>query len=182
MLNRFLALLAEATARVPRHYFQLPVAGREEPIFRERVYTYELYHQLRSLLETDDEFEEYALSGEINKAGHPIIRPCAPDFVCHIPGYMDSNLAIVEVKPMNADDDGIHKDRQTLEYFISNQVRYQLGVELIYGGEEAELARFAAVFAGVPGQIQLFWHRRPGEPASRVRVIGWSSPSRTRKN
>ena len=54
MIERFLKLLIEATARVPLHYFQLPVAEREDPIYRERVYCYELYHQLRTLLEDRD--------------------------------------------------------------------------------------------------------------------------------
>ena len=168
MINRFLDLLALATASIPSHYFQLPVAGEKEPIYRERVYTYELYHQLRSLLEADEDLEEYALSGEVNKMGHAIIRPCAPDFVFHIPGYMNSNLVVMEVKPANAGADGIKKDREILEYFVSNEVRYRLGVELIYGNEEVDMARFREAFAGAPGRIQLWCQPRPGEPARRI--------------
>jgi hypothetical protein len=169
MIKRFLACLAEATVRIPCHYFQFPVAGAEDPIYRERVYSYELYHQLRSLLEADDEFEEYALNGEVNKMGHSIIRPCAPDFVLHIPGLM-TNLAVLEVKPINADAEGIQKDKQTLEYFVSNEVGYQCGIELVYGGAERDLTRFIRAFAGLPNKTYLYWHSRPGVPAVPVRI------------
>ena len=46
----FMKCLREAGKRMDAHYFQLPVAGSEEPVFRERVYCYELYHQLRNVL------------------------------------------------------------------------------------------------------------------------------------
>jgi len=102
MIDRFLTALAGATARVPKHYFQLPVAGQREPLYRERVYSYELYHQLRVRLDDEGLVEHYALSGEIDKGGHPIIRHrCAPDLVFHIPGAA-RNLVVVEVKPINA--------------------------------------------------------------------------------
>ena len=85
MIDRFLALLVGATARIPAHYFQLPTAGGAEAICRERVYCYELYHQLRTLLEGEEHFAGYALSGEIDKQGHAIMRPCAPDLAFHSP-------------------------------------------------------------------------------------------------
>jgi hypothetical protein len=37
MIEEFLRLLAEATARIRPIYFQLPIAGVEDPIYRERV-------------------------------------------------------------------------------------------------------------------------------------------------
>jgi hypothetical protein len=165
LINRFLNLLAEATASVPPLYFQLPVADREDPIYRERVYAYELYHQLRTLLQDIPEFAPYSLSGEIDKQGHPIIRPCAPDLVIHVPGQMYENLAVVEVKAVNSGQRGIEKDRESLEYFISDEVGYRVGVQLVYGNDEAAVARFARVYAGVNARVRLFWHRQAGEPA-----------------
>jgi hypothetical protein len=168
MIDRFLELLAEATARIPAHYFQLPVVGAEDPIFRERVYTYELYHQLRTLLDNEPRLAGYALSGEIDKGKHPIIRRSSPDFVFHAPGRMD-NLVVVEVKPINADLDGIRKDLDSLAYFVSPDVNYQLGVELVYGDDEPAFSRFLDVFreAGI-ANLQLFRHRRVGERAERM--------------
>ena len=51
-----------------------------------------------------------------------MIRQCAPDFVFHNPGRMES-LVIVEVKPIGADIEGVRKDRETLVYYLSPDVR-----------------------------------------------------------
>jgi hypothetical protein len=47
-----LEALAQATQAIEASYFLLPIAGRDRPIKRERVYCYELFHQLRSLCVT----------------------------------------------------------------------------------------------------------------------------------
>ena len=168
MVHRFLALLAEATARIHPHYFQLPTAGAEEAIYRERVYCYELYHQLRVLLDREKHLARYALSGEIDKRGHHIIRPCIPDFVLHVPGQMD-NLVVIEVKPVSGEPKGIQKDVSSLAHFVSPLVRYQLGVELVYGDDEKLFSNFEREFRQLRDQrLQLFWHRRCGERALRV--------------
>jgi hypothetical protein len=166
MIERFLELLVQATAQIPAHYFQLPAAGGGETIYRERVYTYELYHQLRTLLQTEHRLARYALSGEIDKRGHPIIRPCAPDLVFHHPGQMD-NLVVVEVKPVNGTSRGTRKDLTNLAYFTSPNVHYQIGVELVYGDDERAFSRFKRRFRELdPQRFKLLWHRRIGEPAA----------------
>ena len=66
LAERFIEHLCDATARIPWQYFQLPVFGKEEPIYRQRVYCYELYHQLRMLLDEDAAIAGYVLSGEID--------------------------------------------------------------------------------------------------------------------
>lgn len=89
----FEPLLQEATSKIGYNYFQLPIDGQEDPIYRERVYCYELYHQLRSIWPKDCEYE---LSGEVDKSGHPLIRGnnldrIKPDFLVHVPGDMQGN-------------------------------------------------------------------------------------------
>jgi hypothetical protein len=59
-------IIANATAKVTNSYFLLPVAGAGE-VYRERVYAYELYHQMRVIWSS----EQFVLNGEINKQGHP---------------------------------------------------------------------------------------------------------------
>jgi hypothetical protein len=168
MIERFIALMVEATARIPAHYFQLPTVDKVEAIYRERVYCYELYHQLRGLLDGEERFAHYALSGEVDKQGHAIIRQSAPDFVFHNPGSME-NLVVMEVKPVNASPRGIQKDIDTLTYFVSPPVSYQCGVHLVYGDDEDLFARFQSKFCALdPGHFRLYWHRRHGEPATRV--------------
>ena len=66
--NQFCDRLKTALGKIDSHYIQLPVAGSKERKYRERVYCYELYHQLRCCL--GDTFE-YKLHGEVDKEGHP---------------------------------------------------------------------------------------------------------------
>lgn len=147
----------------------MPVADQEDAIYRERVYCYEPYHQLRKLLESDTLLATYALGGEIDKQGHPIIRRYVPDCVLHVPGDMGSNLVVVEVKPINAELDGIRKDLETLSYFVSDEVRYQHGLQLVYEDDERAFDKFQREFRKIDRpKLQLFWHRRPG---SRPRAI-----------
>ena len=169
MTDRFIELLVEATARIPQDHFQLPVVGKEDPVYRERVYCYELYHQLRMLLEAAENLRDYALSGEIDKQGHPVIRACSPDFVFHLPGDMNANIAVVEVKPANGDIEGIRKDLGTLSDFVTEMIGYRLGIHLVYGGREADLEKFTREFQKIDAQrLQLFWHPRQGEGAKRI--------------
>ncbi len=116
--------LFEASSRVPGLYFKLPVVGQEGPAYRERVYCYELYHQWRCLW---PEKSDFALCGEVDKSGHPVVRNRPkPDFLVHWPGQTE-NLLVVEVKPANASRRKMLKDLRTLTYF-----RRGLGVEVYH--------------------------------------------------
>jgi hypothetical protein len=79
------------------------------------------------------------------------------------------NLVVVEVKPINAELDGIRKDLDSLAYFLSPDVHYQLGVELVYGENDRAYSEILNVFreAGIP-RLHLFWHRRIGDHAERI--------------
>ena len=59
-------LIGSASAHIGADYFQLPVADADA-VYRERVYCYELYHQLRCLWK---DFP-FSLGGEIDKQGNP---------------------------------------------------------------------------------------------------------------
>ncbi len=149
-------------------YFQLPIAGENHPRYRERVYCYELYHQLRLLLQSEPALADYALSGEIDKQRHPIVRHSSPDLVCHIPGYM-ANLAVVEVKPVTASMSGARKDLRTLDYFVCPAVGYHVGVWLVYGDSGKKIRTLQERFKDQNRpDVQMFWQRRSGEPAQRL--------------
>ena len=132
----------DASAEVPPLYFRLPVAGQEGPAYRERVYCYELYHRWRCLWRTNG----YALCGEIDKQGHPIVRRSPkPDFLVHAPGQM-ANLLVVEVKPRNASFPKMVKDLRTLTYF-RRELRdeaYAASYFWLYGVTRAEWPAIAA--------------------------------------
>lgn len=86
--------LVQATQAIGAPYFLLPVAGRDRPIKRERVYCYELFHQLRLALHDS----QLTLTGEPDKRGHPDFPPINPDFILHTPGCHERNTAVVEVE------------------------------------------------------------------------------------
>lgn len=152
--------LKRAARRINRHYFQLDVAGSEDPMYRERVYCYELYHQLRCVL--GDNFL-YKLDGEVDKATHPIIQQGLgakkPDFIIHVPGKMDQNLVVIEVKPATVKVNELREDLKKLEGFL-DKARYYHAIMLIYGDGEHELAqRIRDEIKNFPEEcILLAWH------------------------
>ena len=172
-MESFCELLEIATGRVPEEYFQLPIDGRDDPVYRERVYCYELYHQLRVLWPDES---QYSLGGEVDKAGHPLIRDngldnCKPDFLVHIPGNMGGNFAVVEVKPIRSSRQAVQKDIETLANFVTH-AQYEKAIYLFYGnpdhGRGLELAS-EEVEAQVAVDIELWHHPAPGDQAVRIR-------------
>lgn len=129
--------LLEASSELRSEYFQLPVVGKEEPAYRERVYCYELYHRWR--MKWSDQFP-YSLSGEVDKSSHPLIRgKSKPDFLVHVPGQM-KNLLVMEVKPGNADLNKIVDDLKKLTQYRRNltqdpdsELNYKAAYLWVYG-------------------------------------------------
>ncbi len=165
--ERFMNAFIRAGARIESHYFQLPVAGCVRPVFRERVYCYELYHQLR--IDLGHNFD-YKLDGEVDKVGHPLISPRLgprkPDFIVHDPGDMGRNLAVIEVKssvaPINGRS-GLREDLRTLQGFL-DRARYYRGIMLVYGDGTCELPRrIRSAFERVhDSRVVKVWHKGPG--------------------
>lgn len=175
--NYFVDCFIRATKRVGPHYFQLPIAGQEDPIYRERVYCYELYHQLRCIL--TNRFP-YALNGEVDKDGHPLLRdeigPRKPDFIVHVPHDMGQNLAVVEVKPITSKPDKFHEALLSLRSFLE-RAGYFGAIALVYGHADENEARWTAAFeehlrdlAGEKSCL-LLRHEHPGESARIVAEI-----------
>lgn len=177
-LNHFAELLAIACSRIRVEYLQLPVADADA-VYRERVYCYELYHQLRCLWR---DFP-FSLGGEVDKEGHPHFEngPYAgtkPDFLVHRPGRMDRNLACVEVKAGIGRVATFTADLRKLTWFHRN-AGYHGGIFLIYGGEFGIEDRDGRVrekvlraVAGDPEidarAIRVLYHRVPGQEPVRI--------------
>ena len=170
-------LIADATEHIGQNYFQLPIDGQEDPVYRERVYCYELYHQLRSRWPVNTKYE---LSGEVDKSGHPLIRGnkldrVKPDLLVHIPGDMEGNHTIIEVKPITANRDGIAKDLSTLTAF-RRHAGYKKAIYLFYGRGDIESVLAMAYELQSQDRedmidinlIEFWWHKRIGIPAIRV--------------
>jgi hypothetical protein len=60
-------ILQKATAAIGDEFFLLPIHGADR-VYRERVYCYELYHQMRRRWPKSC---RYRLNGENDKAGYP---------------------------------------------------------------------------------------------------------------
>jgi len=162
----------KAIENMNARYFQLPVAKSDEPIYRERVYCYELYHQLRCAL--GDDFP-YKLHGEVNKAGHPIIiNTKTPDFIVHEPGSM-SNLVVIEIKSVTVKDrvDRLSEDFEKLKWFIDNAGYYR-AIMLIYGNVNGDIPQNIReeIEKVEDERIIVIWHY---EPNKKPKIVGGES-------
>ncbi len=168
-MNELSDILQAATAGVGPMYFNVNIDGGD-PVFRERVYCYELYHQMRSNWPSPC---QYFLNGELDKSAHPILRKIGadhakPDLLVHTPGAMAGNYAVIEVKHSTAVE-GIRKDLQTLDLFV-RRVGYQRAIYLIYGREaNARGVRRVEAIANECEElaaIELWLHSAVGQPAT----------------
>lgn len=151
-LGTFEEILAAAAARIGPEYFQLPIADADA-VYRERVYCYELYHQLRCVW---DGFP-FSLGGEVDKGGHPHFQngPYAhakPDLLVHVPGNMDRNLACVEVKPAGRPVAEFSADLRKLTWFC-HHANYFCGIFLVYGGAPGDAEQSKVVREKLRGAI-----------------------------
>lgn len=186
VMKEFDSILKEATKAISSEYFQLQIAGRGDPSYRERVYCYELYHQMR--LRWPEGFQ-YSLSGEVDKSGHPLIRGnkldrIKPDFLVHIPGHMGNNELVMEIKPVNGKPQGIIKDLETLTAFRCKAL-YKRAILLFYGSGEREsenlIKKVAALTDQSGGSISLekieLWHH--ASPGYEAKFLGNDYPQRS---
>lgn len=132
----YLNLLCDAIASVPKEYFTIEVAEKNAAARRkrrERVYAYELYHQMRILQDERKSSlgENMCINAEIDKRGHTIIKEkFNPDIIIHEQGTMH-NLCVIELK-VCLDYDGIHKDMKTIYKMVSN-CNYMCGAFVMAG-------------------------------------------------
>lgn len=161
-------IIFQATASIDAGYFHLATAGGGL-VTRERVYCYELYHQMRSIWPAD---VDLTLSGEVDKAGHEVLRrlgmrAAIPDLLVHQPGFMERNHAIIEVKPACARKEGIRKDIATLSEFRIS-AGYERAIYLFYGGVDIDAVQAIADEYDGLAPIELWVHIAPGQTAEHI--------------
>ena len=137
--------------------------------YRERVYCYELYHQMRCIWPPTSPF---VLNGEVDKAGHQLMRERGigskvPDMLVHTPGNMNGNYAIIEVKSCEASITAILEDLSKISQFI-DRAEYKRGIQLIFGQDAITCVN--ATLRRAPSNMKChgieFWvHDTPEEPA-----------------
>lgn len=168
----FMGYLSSACSNMTdNHYFQLPVVDKEDPIFRERVYCYELYHQLQNVIPNGF---NYKLHGEVDKKGHPIFRSRIPDFIVHDPGSMN-NLIVIEIKSIEGIKDarGFRSDIDTFIEFLGSRNGYFKAIYLIYGNGSIDFpSEILTIFENEMGDFcensVIVWHPGPGEEIDRL--------------
>jgi len=131
-INLFLDKFIDSLTNVGQSYYLVPTQYEPDGISRERVFCYELYHQMRLIF--NDDFE-YALHGELDKSGHisfPRHLQTIPDFLVHRPGTNDGNNVIIEVKGVFSPRNIFLDFNKISQYLTNENIHYQYGVFLLY--------------------------------------------------
>jgi hypothetical protein len=133
MREKIIEMIQKSIGNIDSKYFKLETAYELNGIVRERVFCYELYHQIRKYQDNHD-INTITLNGEIDKRGNQNFEKSDrknPDFVFHIPGQMEWNTSVIEVKGKLDDIEGIIKDFNTLTLFV-NKYNYLFGIFILY--------------------------------------------------
>ncbi len=163
----FLNKFQEVGKYISNDYFFVHPAVRGEivSLYRERVYCYELYHQLRHLL---GDRSHYILMGEVDKRKFPAFSDFSviPDFIVHVPGIIEDNLVVIEVKTVD-NLDRVAGDLNKLVEFKQTMQYYQ-AIILIFGKlTEQETSntrqKVQKVNLQTQANIRIAWHSRPLE-------------------
>lgn len=126
--EKYTPFLKEALNEIDPSYYQVTTTYGD--VVRERVFCYELYHQMRLV---QDKFNLRTLHPEIDKSGHTIFEKGDkknPDFIFHKPGEMMGNEVIIEVK--GRINEGMFKDFNTLSSFCQ-KYNYKVGYFILFG-------------------------------------------------
>ncbi len=159
-----LQAIATASREIGPDYFLLPIAGRDRPIKRERVYCYELYHQLRVALRGS----HLTLTGEPDKRGHLDFPNINPDLILHLPGNHGENSAVIEIE-CRLGQKHLTKDLRNLKTMRDRG--YQTLVLLLFAARLVPWPRLekAAEDAEIDlGEIVVLHHRLAGQQAIQV--------------
>lgn len=159
-----LRAIALASSQISVEYFLLPIACQNDPIKRERVYCYELYHQLRLALRD----LPLTLTGEPDKRGHSDFtgKQPNPDFILHTPGHHGNNTAVIEVE-CRLGKAHLIKDLKTLK--LMKEKGYHLLVLLFFAADEIPWKRLEKAATEVEislSEIAVLLHRAAGKQAT----------------
>jgi hypothetical protein len=184
--SEFTSILKRATKSIHRSYIDFAVYGQGTTL-RERVYCYELYHQMRKIWNSPD----FWLNGEVDKAAHlelkkKGLRAYKPDILVHKPGGGNSyNHTVIEVKTKNVECEAIIKDLRSLCDFVV-KAHYQRAIFLVYGShadshtrpellEALDKFRHSEHTDSPSCLIEVWFHSRNGEEAAPRHLIRLSA-------
>ncbi|SNR73689.1 hypothetical protein [Flavobacterium sp. ov086] len=144
MNNEFHDVIKDSLCNVEKKYIeQITVTSRTK--YNERVFCYELYHQLRR---KSEEFKNLTISGEAVKSEFQfknLGKNKTPDILIHNFGTIENNEVVIEVKTSKNKQSvlqGLKKDILVLDLFTDNttlKIDYKLGLYIVFHFDFFEL-------------------------------------------
>jgi hypothetical protein len=107
---------------------------------QERIFSYEFYHQIRTLQESNKYEYKFLKKLKIiveaeriktDKKNEKCLHLKQPDIIIHTPGSNKNNLLVIEIKRIESKED-IIEDLKKLKSFIY-KLDYKYGISLIFG-------------------------------------------------
>ena len=167
-MTPFEKALIHAAEKIEERYFLTKIRqanGGDKSVYRERIYCYELYHQIKVFCEYGQMsiFAEYDKSGSGFYAGTSLQR-VKPDFLIHLPGNIENNHIAMEVKSSTARRSDLRKDIEKL-IKLTDDHKFEIGVYLIYGKDAVIKANIANEYIDNRSKIKIFIHNEVGAKA-----------------
>lgn len=160
-------LLKCATKGIAAEWFSITNSDENNKL-KERVYCYELYHQLRLLACGN----KLLWQCEIDKSGRTKFKREKPDFLLHVPNS-EVNHLVMEVKTSDSRFEGWKKDVETLIRFLDEH-DYKKAYFLIFGSKDPSrrLKKLGDNSSGEAkasvSKIEVWWHKNPKEEATKL--------------
>lgn len=153
-----------ATSKVTHEYFNFMVASKNTPIKRERVYCYELYHQLRCAWPD----AHHIFNAEPDKRGDLTYlgRRPNPDLIFHQPGNHNFNHTVIEVECRPTRQ---HMQKDLMTFSILKGKGYQHFVLLLFGIPNPPwpiLEKVATEIGFNLDEVTVLLHQTPGQAAT----------------
>ena len=168
-MSDFEKILKISTENIAKEYFSTQILqpnGSEKFVYRERIYCYELYHQIRKEWKLNTNINFY---GEYDKSGSSLytgtsLQGVKPDFLIHSPGDIEGNFIAMEVKSSKANGSAIKKDIEKLIKLIDDQ-NFKFGIYLIYGKDAKRKGEIAKKCINEKSNIKIYIHDKVGSEA-----------------
>ena len=136
-MDEIIKFISEAYSNVGKDYLH-PKSASGDINAQERIFSYEFYHQMRTLQESNKykflkrlkiivEAERIKTDKKIDEDLH--LKQ--PDIIIHTPGSNENNLLVIEIKRIESREN-IIEDLKKLKSFI-NKLNYKYGISLIFG-------------------------------------------------
>lgn len=135
---QYVQAVIDSLNKIEQRYIKLSAVHKVDGLIRERVFCYELYHQMRQNISLN---KLTVINGEIDKRGYPEFENKNPDFVFHIPGSRNGNALVCEVKG-NIRRPGVKKDFESICHFIEKQ-NYKSGFFIVFNNSIEQLKQKA---------------------------------------